>query len=51
MLSLDLIAFATFAVLFVGYHYVTSYRPLVDRSIVGAIQKQRIAWMRSTASC
>jgi uncharacterized membrane protein len=49
MISLDLIAFATFAILFVGYHHITSYRSLVDRSIVGAIQKQRIAWMRNMA--
>ena len=33
MLSLDLIAFLTFAVLFGGYHYISGYRSLVDRSI------------------
>jgi uncharacterized membrane protein len=49
MLSLDLIAFLTFAILFGGYHHISSYRPLVDRSIVGAIQKQRMAWMRNMA--
>jgi uncharacterized membrane protein len=49
MLSLDLIAFLTFAVLFGGYHHISSYRSLVDRSIVGAIQRQRMAWMRNMA--
>jgi uncharacterized membrane protein len=46
MLSLDLIAFAVFAILICGYHIVSGYPPLVDRSIVSAIQVQRVAWMR-----
>jgi len=46
MPTLDLLAFAVFAVLIGGYHIVSGYRPLVDRSIVGAIQTQRVAWMR-----
>jgi uncharacterized membrane protein len=46
MLTLDLIAFVAFVVLIGGYHIVSGYRPLVDRSIVGAIQTQRVAWMR-----
>ena len=49
MLSLDLIAFLTFAVLFGGYHHISGYRSLVDRSIVGAVQAQRVAWMRYMA--
>jgi uncharacterized membrane protein len=49
MLSLDLIAFLTFAILFGGYHHISGYRSLVDRSIVGAIQRQRMAWMRNMA--
>jgi len=50
MLTLDLIAFATFIVLIGGYHVITGYRPLVDRSIVGAVQAQRVAWMRNMAA-
>jgi uncharacterized membrane protein len=50
MLTLDLIAFATFIVLIGGYHIITGYRPLVDRSIVGAVQAQRVAWMRNMAA-
>ena len=46
MPSFDALAFLVFAVLMGGYHIVTGYRPLVDRSIVGAIQAQRVAWMR-----
>jgi uncharacterized membrane protein len=46
MLTLDLIAFVVFVALIGGYHIVSGYRPLVDRSIVGAIQAQRVAWMR-----
>jgi uncharacterized membrane protein len=49
MLSLDLIAFAAFAILICGYHIVSGYPPLVDRSIVSAIQVQRVAWMRLMA--
>ena len=42
MLSLDLIAFLTFAVLFGGYHYISGYRSLVDRSIgVSAVALHR----------
>ncbi len=50
MPSLDLIAFLAFIVLIGGYHIVTGYRPLVDRSIVGAVQVQRVAWMRNMAA-
>ncbi len=50
MLSLDLIAFITFVVLIGGYHIITGYRPLVDRSIVGAVQAQRVAWMQNMAA-
>ena len=50
MASLDLIAFATFIVLIGGYHVVTGYRPLVDLSIVGAVQAQRVVWMRNMAA-
>ncbi|MEO8650867.1 MAG: DUF599 domain-containing protein [Hyphomicrobiaceae bacterium] len=49
MLSLDMIAFLTFAALFGGYHHVSGYRSLVNRSIVGAVQTQRVAWMRNMA--
>jgi uncharacterized membrane protein len=48
--SLDLIAFITFVVLIGGYHIITGYRPLVDRSIVGAVQAQRVAWMQNMAA-
>lgn len=50
MFSLDLIAFLTFVALIGGYHVITGYRPLVDRSIVGAVQAQRVAWMRNMAA-
>lgn len=50
MLTLDLIAFITFIALMGGYHIITGYRPLVDRSIVGAVQAQRVAWMRNMAA-
>jgi uncharacterized membrane protein len=50
MVSLDLIAFITFVVLIGGYHIITGYRPLVDRSIVGAVQAQRVAWMQNMAA-
>jgi uncharacterized membrane protein len=50
MSSLDLIAFSTFVALIGGYHFVTGYRPLVDRSIVGAVQAQRVVWMRNMAA-
>ncbi len=46
MWNIDLVAFVVFAVLIGGYHIISGYRPLVDRSIVGAIQMQRVAWMR-----
>lgn len=49
MPSLDLIAFVTFVALIGGYHFVSRYRSVVDRSIAGAIQRQRIAWMRQMA--
>jgi uncharacterized membrane protein len=49
MLSLDLIAFVVFAILICGYQIVSGYPPLVDRSIVSAIQVQRVAWMRLMA--
>jgi len=50
MPPLDLIAFAVFVVLIGGYHVITGYRPLVDRSIVGAVQAQRVVWMRNMAA-
>lgn len=50
MQSLDLIAFLTFVLLIGGYHVITGYRPIVDRSIVGAVQAQRVAWMRNMAA-
>ncbi len=46
MPTLDVLAFAVFAILIGGYHLISGYRPLIDRSIVGAIQTQRVAWMR-----
>lgn len=49
MPSLDLIAFIAFVILIGGYHAISGYRPLVDRSIVGAIQTQRVTWMRYMA--
>jgi uncharacterized membrane protein len=49
MPTLDLFAFLTFIVLIGGYHVITGYRPIVDRSIVGAVQAQRVAWMRNMA--
>lgn len=50
MPPLDLIAFAVFVVFIGGYHVITGYRPLVDRSIVGAVQAQRVVWMRNMAA-
>jgi uncharacterized membrane protein len=45
----DAFAFVYFAVLVVGYQTITGIRSLVDRSIVGAVQRQRVDWMRNMA--
>ncbi len=49
MPDLDFVAFIAFVALMGGYHIITGYRPLVDRSIVGAVQAQRVAWMQNMA--
>lgn len=47
---LDLLAFACFAVAIVGYHIVSGWPSMERRSIVGAVQVQRIRWMRNMAT-
>jgi uncharacterized membrane protein len=49
MPSLDLVAFGVFSVLVGGYQIISGYPPLVHRSIISAIQAQRVAWMRHMA--
>ena len=46
----DIAAFAWFVIWIVGYRMVAGYGPLEQRSIVGAVQRQRIAWMRNMVS-
>jgi uncharacterized membrane protein len=46
---LDVIALAWFAVLLGGYQFIAGRRWMVERSIVGAIQGQRLQWMRNMA--
>jgi uncharacterized membrane protein len=47
--NLDLFAIAWFMVLIGGYRIVAEWSPLERRSIVGAVQGHRIAWMRNMA--
>lgn len=49
MVTLDGAAFIIFAVLIGGYALISKNRGLVERSIVGAVQQQRVAWMRNMA--
>jgi uncharacterized membrane protein len=48
-LNLDVIAVAWFIVLIGGYRLVASRAPIERQSIVGAVQRQRLAWMRTMA--
>jgi uncharacterized membrane protein len=48
-LGLDAIAIAWFLMLVVGYQIVAARRPLAARSIVDAVQRQRVAWMLNMA--
>lgn len=45
--NLDLAAFAWFVLGIMGYRLVAGFGPLERRSIVGAVQRQREAWMRN----
>ena len=47
--NLDLIAIIWFVALIGGYRIVAAWSPLERRSIVGAVQRHRIAWMRNMA--
>ena len=45
--NLDLAAFLWFVLGILGYRLVAGFGPLERRSIVGAVQRQREAWMRN----
>ena len=47
--NLDLIAVGWFLLTIVGYRLVAEWGPLEHRSIVTAVQQQRVAWMRNMA--
>lgn len=47
--ALDLAAVAWFGAAFLGYQALSSLSVLERRSVVGAVQDQRIAWMRNMA--
>lgn len=49
MLNLDIVAFLTFVILIGGYGMVTRWPSLQARSIVGAVQRQRMRWMQNMA--
>lgn len=46
---LDVAAFVTFLVMFAGYGLLSGMQWLSSRSIVGAMQRQRMQWMRNMA--
>ncbi len=46
----DIFAFVWFVVTLIGYQIVTQIPSLYQRSITGAIQGHRVAWMRTMAS-
>ncbi len=45
----DLLAVAWFFIAIIGYSQTAGREPLLSRSIVGAVQQQRITWMRNMA--
>ncbi len=45
----DLLAFGWFIVSAAGYRSISGWAPLEQRSIVGAVQRQRVEWMRIMA--
>lgn len=45
----DLLAVAWFFLATIGYSQVAGREPLLSRSIVGAVQRQRVTWMRNMA--
>lgn len=47
---LDTISVLWFVVLLIGYRIVASWQPLERRSIVGAVQAHRVAWMCNMAA-
>lgn len=49
-MNLDLIAFAWFLAMSYGYRTIAAWEPLQRRSIVGGVQRQRVAWMRTMAN-
>jgi uncharacterized membrane protein len=48
-LKLDLVAFAWFVLLVGGYHIFILWRPPERQSIISAVQRHRVAWMRNMA--
>ena len=48
--NLDLLAFACFVTAIVGYQIVSGRPSMERRSIVGAVQVQRVRWMRNMAT-
>ncbi len=49
-MPLDLIAFAWFVALLAGYRLLVGWSRLEKRSIVGAVQSHRVAWMQNMAA-
>lgn len=47
--NLDLLAVVWFFIAVAGYSQIAGREPLLGRSIVGAVQRQRITWMRNMA--
>lgn len=47
---LDVVALVTFLVVMIGYGYLSALPSLERRSIVGAVQRQRLRWMQNMAA-
>ena len=45
----DVAALAWFLAAFVGYQWLAGWGPISRRSVAGAVQRQRVAWMRNMA--
>lgn len=50
MSQLDQVSLAWFFLLVIGYRYITGTRRMVERSFVGAMQKERLKWMEVMAA-
>lgn len=50
MSPLDQLALAWFFVLVIGYSFITGTRRMVGRSIIGAMQRERLKWMEVMAA-